>query len=346
MIRILIVDDSEVSVRILEVIFDTQEEIQVVGIASDGREAVRLNTELKPDLITMDINMPVMDGFEATRIIMSTNPTPIVIITSYLQENESGITFKALEEGALAVLDKPSDICQPDFENKCAEIIETIQAMVEVKLVRRTHRNRRKNFSKANASNPESGYKIIALVCSTGGPQTLVKIISTIPISITIPIVIVQHISPGFIPGLVNWLRGQTLLEIKLAEHNEILKAGCIYFAPDNFHLEITELHGELFSRLTKSAPVNRFRPSGTVLLKSLSKSCGNKTIAGILTGMGRDGAKGMEMLHKQGAHTFVQDEDSSIVYGMPSAALSLECVDKVIPLPEITKHIMEFVDK
>ncbi len=346
MIRILIVDDSEVSVRILQAIFDTQDDIQVVGVANNGRKAIRLNSELKPDLITMDITMPVMDGFEATRIIMSTNPTPIVIISSYLQENDCDNTFRALEEGALAVLDKPDDISQPDFENNCAEIIDTVRAMVEVKLVRRTHRKVKKDIFKPIDSNTASRYKIIGLVSSTGGPQTLLKIISSLPISFPVPIVVVQHISPGFITGLVNWLRGQSLLEIRLAEHNKKLKAGCIYFAPDNFHLTITKIRGELFSQLSISEPVNRFRPSGTILLNSLSQACGSNTIAGILTGMGTDGAKGMDMLHKTGAHTFVQDEDSSIVYGMPSAALSLECVDKVIPLPEIAKHMIELVNE
>ncbi len=345
MIRILIVDDSEVSVRILQAIFDSQDDIQVVGVASNGHKAISLNIKLKPDLITMDINMPVMDGFEATRIIMSTNPTPIVIISSYIQDNECGNTFQALEEGALAVLNKPDDISQPDFENNSTEIIDTIRAMVEVKLVRRTRRNFNKEFFKPNDSKPANQYKIIGLVSSTGGPQTLIKIISSLPISFPVPIVVVQHISQGFITGLINWLRGHTLLEIRLAENNKMLQAGCIYFAPDNFHLKIIEIQGELFSQLSKSEPVNRFRPSGTILLDSLSQACGSNTIAGILTGMGTDGAEGMDKLHKTGAYTFVQDEDSSIVYGMPSAALSLECVDKVIPLPEIAKHITELVN-
>ncbi|MCP3933725.1 MAG: chemotaxis-specific protein-glutamate methyltransferase CheB [Bacteroidetes bacterium] len=345
MIRILIVDDSNVSVLILQKIFDTQDDIQVVGVANNGREAIHLNTKLKPDLITMDINMPVMDGFEATRVIMSTNPTPIVIISAYIQKNEAGINFKALEEGALAVLDKPGDINQPEFENNCVEIIETIRAMVEVKLVRRTHRISKNNNFKPNDSNPESQYKIIGLVSSTGGPQTLNEIFSSLPISFPVPIVVVQHISPSFINGLINWLQGQTLLKIKLATHNEILKSGCIYFAPDDYHLKITQSNGEFYSQLNNSDPVNRFRPSGTILLNSLSQACGNNAIAGILTGMGSDGAEGMDMLHKNGAHTFVQDEDSCIVYGMPSAALSLDCVDKVVPLSAIAKHILTLVN-
>ncbi len=345
MIRILIVDDSEVSVLILQAIFDTQDDIEVIGVAKNGREAVQLNTRLKPDLITMDINMPVMDGFEATRIIMSTKPTPIVIISSYIQGNESAMTFQALEEGALAVLNKPSNISQPGYENNCTELVDTIRAMVDVKLVRRTNRKNRNVTLKSNDSKLSNIYKIIGLVSSTGGPQTLTEIISSLPASFPVPIVIVQHISPGFIAGLVNWLRDHTLLEINLAKHNETLKAGCIYFAPDDYHLKVTAINGELVSQLSKSDPVNRFRPSGTILLDSLSQACGSNTIAGILTGMGSDGSVGMDMLHKTGAHTFVQDEESSIVYGMPSAALSLKCVDKVVPLPEIANHIINLVN-
>ncbi len=345
MIRILIADDSEVSALILQTIFETQEDFQVVGIAADGRTAVHLNNKLKPDLITMDIAMPVMDGFEATRMIMSTKPTPIVIISSFVQEDESRITFRALDEGALAVLDKPGDIRKPDFEKNSTEIIDVIRAMVEVKLVRRTHRKLNNDIFEPQGSQQSGQYKIVGLVSSTGGPQTLTEIVSSLPVSIPVPIVIVQHISPGFIIGLVNWLRGHTTLEIKLAEHNEVLKAGCVYLAPDDFHLKIIEKNGDLLSQLSKSKPVNRFRPSGTVLLNSLSQVCGNNTIAGILTGMGNDGAEGMKRLHKTGAHTFVQDEESSIVYGMPAAAISLGCVDEVIPMTEMAKHIMKLIN-
>ncbi len=340
MIRILIADDSEVAVIILKSIFDTQEDFQVVGIASNGNEAVRLNNTLKPDLITMDINMPVMDGFEATRMIMSTIPTPIVIISSYVKEDESRITFRALEEGALAVLDKPVNMQHPEFEKNRTEIIEIVRAMVDVKLVRRTHRKIKKDIFKTPTKRRTSQYKIVALVSSTGGPQTLTEIVSSLPLAFSLPIVIVQHISPGFIVGLVNWLRGHTLLEVKLAKHNEVIAAGCIYLAPDNFHLKVTEVKGKLFTQLVKSAPINRFRPSGTFLLNSLSQCCGNSTIAGILSGMGSDGAEGMKKLFKKGSHTFIQDKESCIVDGMPSAALSMGCVDDVVPLAEIANYI------
>ncbi len=340
MIRILIADDSEVAVTILKSILNSEDDFKVVGTATNGQEAVSLNNDLKPDLITMDIRMPVMDGFDATRMIMSTNPTPIVIISSYLKADESRITFRALEEGALAVLEKPSNIQQPNFEKVCQDLIEVVRAMAEVKLVRRTRPKITKNIFKTKVKRNTCQKDIVALVSSTGGPQAIAEIISALPFNYPLPIVIVQHISPGFIVGLVNWLRGHTLLEVKLAQHNELLESGSIYLAPDDFHLEVAKVKEKLITQLIKSDPVGRFRPSGTVLLNSLSRSCGSSAIAGILTGMGSDGAEGMRGLHEKGARTFVQNEESCIVFGMPGAALSNDCVDDVVPLQEIAAYL------
>ncbi|MCP3688059.1 MAG: chemotaxis-specific protein-glutamate methyltransferase CheB [Gammaproteobacteria bacterium] len=340
MIRILIADDSDVALIIISSILESQDDFEVVGTATNGEEAVNLNNDLKPDLITMDIRMPIMDGFDATRMIMSTNPTPIVIVSSYLKTDESRITFRALEEGALAVLEKPANIQQPNFENVCQDLIQVVRAMAEVKLVRRTHSKVTKDIIKPRVKRKISHKDIVALVCSTGGPQAIVEIVSSLPPNYPLPIVIVQHISPGFILGLVHWLRGHTMLEVKLAQHDELIEPGCIYLAPDDYHLKIAKVETKLYAQLVQTEPVGRFRPSGTVLLKSLSHSCGSSTIAGILTGMGNDGAEGMIGLHKKGSITFVQNEESCIVFGMPAAALSNKCVDDILPLQEIAGYL------
>jgi len=340
MIRILITEDSEVVATILQAIFDAEPDFEVVGRACNGHEAVRLTNELKPDLITMDIRMPVMDGFEATRMIMSTVPTPIVVISSSVDNEELRITFHALEEGALAVIEKPRGIQHPDFEKVREDLVQTIRAMAEVKLVRRTRPKASKEIFQTQLKQQSTHHEIVALVSSTGGPQALAEIIGSLPFSYPLPIVIVQHISPGFVSGLVSWLRGHTLLEIKLAENNKPIEAGAIYLAPDDFHLRVNRVAGKLYSELDKSPPIQRFRPAGTALLESLSEHCAATTIAGILTGMGSDGAAGMVKLHAQGAHTFVQDQDSSIVFGMPAAAIDMQCVDNILPLSDIANHL------
>lgn len=340
MIRILITDDSNVIAKILKTIFDAEADFQVVGRACNGHEAVRLNNELKPDLITMDIRMPVMDGFEATRMIMSTIPTPIVVISSDIDNEELKITFRALEEGALAVIEKPCGIQQPEFEKIRKELVDNIRAMADVKVVRRRPPKLNKDIFQPQTKQQTSQYKVVALVSSTGGPQAIAEIISSLPFEYPLPIVIVQHISPGFIGGLVSWLRGHTLLEVKLAENNMLIKAGCIYLAPDDSHLKITQKASRLYAELSQAPPVERFRPSGSVLLDSLSKFYAKKTIAGILTGMGSDGADGLKKLHDKGAQTFVQDKKSCIIFGMPSVAISKGAVDDIVPLSDIANYL------
>jgi len=342
MIRILITDDSDVIATILKTIFDAEPDFKVVGRASNGHEAVCLNNELKPDLITMDIRMPVMDGFEATRMIMSTIPAPIVVISSDINNEELSITFRALEEGALSVIEKPCGIQQPGFEKVRQDLVDNIRAMAEVKVVRRRRPKPNSDIFNPLTKKQSKKYEIVALVSSTGGPQALAEVISSLPFAFPLPIVIVQHISPGFVGGLVSWLRGHTLLEVKLAENNMPIEASTIYLAPDNSHLKIVKRSGKLSAKLSNDPPINRFCPSGTALFDSLSELRAEKTIAGVLTGMGNDGATGLEKLHNKGAKTFAQDENSCIIFGMPSAAISMGCVDDVVPLSGIANYLKE----
>lgn len=344
MIRILITDDSDVTAQLLAAIFKAEPDMQVVGRARDGREAVTLAHALKPDLITMDIRMPVMDGFDATRMIMTTDPTPIVVISSNVDDEELRITFRAIDEGALAVIEKPLGPAHQDFLRARRELVETVRAMAEVKVVRRRRPKPGPRIFRTEVKRREGGYEVVGIACSTGGPQALATLVSSLPVGFPLPLVVVQHISPGFVGGLADWLQGQTLLDVLVARDGQILQPGVVHIAPDAHHLRVVRASGQLRVSLDDGPPIERFRPSGTVLFDSLVQCCGAGAIGGILTGMGSDGAAGLAALHAAGASTFAQDEASSVVFGMPGTAIALGAVDHVLPLNQISAHLLELV--
>ncbi len=307
---------------------------------------MRLAHELKPDLITMDIRMPVMDGFEATREIMSTEPVPIVVISSSVDAEELRITFRAIEMGALAVIEKPFGPKHPSYDAGRRNMIQTIRAMASVKVVRRQKKETRIKPAevvrhKAILFKP---YELLAIGCSTGGPQALKAILSGLPANFPLPVVIVQHISHGFVQGLASWLNSVSPLQIKIAGHAEPLLTGTVYIAPDNQHLVVTRIKGRLISSLNDSPLVGQFRPSATPLLQSVAATCGEMAIGMLLSGMGDDGAAGLLALHQAKGHTLVQDKESSVVYGMPGSALKLKAVDEVVNLNEMPSYLQKAV--
>ncbi|MDP2786777.1 MAG: chemotaxis-specific protein-glutamate methyltransferase CheB [Pseudomonadota bacterium] len=342
MIDILITEDSDVVAALLQGIFQAEPDMRVVGRARNGREAVTMAHELQPNLVTMDIRMPVMDGFDATRMIMATQPLPIVVISSSVDDEELRITFRAIEEGALAVIEKPRGLNHPDFEQVRRELVETVRAMAEVKVVRRRRPQPSVAIFQTHVARRTASYEVVGLALSTGGPQALSTILAGMPIGYPLPLLVVQHISPGFVGGLVSWLRGLTLLEVRLAEAGMPLRAGSVYIAPDGHHLEVARRDGRLHAHLSSAPPIDRFRPSGTALFHSLARCCGKSAIGGIFTGMGSDGSEGLLALHRAGGHVFAQDADSAVVYGMPGAARAAGCVDQVVPLARIPTHLIE----
>ncbi|MDP2169360.1 MAG: chemotaxis-specific protein-glutamate methyltransferase CheB [Rhodocyclaceae bacterium] len=342
MIRILIADDSRVISQLLKIIFESESDMQVVGIAADGREAVRLAQELRPDVMTMDIRMPVMDGFEATRLIMSSQPVPIVVISASVDDAELRTTFRAIEEGALAVIEKPVGLSHPEFEAMRREITDTVRAMAALKVFRRRAQAKQPAQPMVEAERVPPGRvrEIVAIGCSTGGPQALQAVLGTLPASFPLPIAIAQHMSKGFIGGLAEWLRSQSLLNIRLVTHGEQLKPGTVYFAPDDFHLRVVrDAHG-LVAQLSQEGLINGFRPSATPLLQSVAQTCQGGGIGVLLTGMGCDGAVGLLAMRQAGAHTLVQDQVSAVVYGMPGAAIAIDAVDRIVNLKHMAAYL------
>lgn len=338
MIRVLIVEDSAVIRVLLTAIIENEEDFEVIGLAKTGLEAIEMAADLNPDLITMDIRMPVMDGITSIHTIMSTNPKPIVVISSNI-DDELQIGFRAIDEGALAVLEKPCSIYDPKFSSIKKDIVDTIRCMAEVKLVKR--RIKTKSLGCLKAKKSTANYKLVTIGSSTGGPQALKQILASLPGNYSSPIVITQHISKGFIEGLAEWLNETSELQIKVATNGEQLQAGTVYFAPDNYHCQIQSVGSKLHIELCNDKEVNGFMPSVSRLFYSVATSCSGHAIGIILSGMGDDGADGLLAMHNNNCYTIAQDEHTSIVFGMPNAAIKLKAVNRVLPVKEICNHLL-----
>lgn len=342
MINILIIDDSNTECLLLKTIFESDPNLKVIGIAKDGQEGVTLALKLKPDIITMDIVMPIMDGFEATKLIMAQHPIPIVIISSKINNQDLNITYRALSIGALTVINKPCNIAANDFAIEKQYIIDTIKAMAEIRVIRRVHSPKKKLLTSDLQSTPHLPFKIIAIGTSVGGPEALKVILTELPENFPLPIVIVQHMTVGFISGFASWLDKNTEIKVKIAEDNERLQKSVVYIAPDDVHMQIAACSNDLMVKLSKSPAISGFCPSVDVLMNSVAKSCGKNALGVLLTGMGCDGAEGLLMIKKSGGHTIIQDPKSAVVFGMASVAQSFGAVDKVIELDKMAEYLLK----
>lgn len=342
MINILVVDDSETEAALITRIIESEPDMKVIGVARNGKEAIDLTARLKPDLITMDIQMPIMDGLEATRRIVSEYPTPIVVISSTISNESVQATFPILEAGALSALAKPQNMFDPTFETTRKHITTTLRTMSEITVAKKRIRTSptEKQVSAPEQKLPYVNYELLAIGVSVGGPLALKTIFSKLSANFPIPVVVVQHMSLGFIHGYIQWLNEFATLSVKEAAHLELLKKGMIYVAPDNFHLEVVRVNEKLHAKLVKGTPVDGFYPSITVLLHSVAKECRNKAIGVLLTGMGSDGAQGLLELKQARSHTFIQDKESAVVFGMAGVAQSIGAVDTVVKLDAIANYL------
>lgn len=348
MIRILIVDDSETEIQILKSIVATDRDIEVVGCANNGKEALAMVKKLKPDLITMDIVMPLMDGIEAIHMIMMSHPTPIVVISSKLNDNDLNFTFRALDAGALSVLEKPEVFNSPTFEATKKRVLETIKNMASIHVIKRKARitpSIQKIKIKPSLAELRE-YEILAIGTSVGGPQALKSIFTNLLVNFPVPIVVVQHMTPGFMTGFTKWLNDNTPLSVKVASDEEKLQPGTIYFAPDKYHLKVARQNQALIARLTQAPPVSGFCPSATVLMQSVAHACGKKAIGVLLTGMGNDGAQGLLEIKEAHGLTIIQDEESTVVFGMAGVAQAIGAVDKVVDLDKMASYLNEITSK
>jgi len=339
MIKVLVVEDSPTVRELLIHILGGDPEIQIIGTASSGSEAVRSLAREMPDVITMDIQMPDMNGLEATRLIMATQPVPIVIVSAQWNPQEVATTFQAMEAGAVAVLEKPRGIGHADYESQSRKLIQTVRLMSEVKVVRRWRSAKARAEPEAKPAvalrRPVArrDIRVVAIGASTGGPPVLQTVLAGLPRDFTAPVLIVQHIAAGFVQGLADWLAQTTGFPVHLAAHGESLLPGHVYLAPDDRHLGI---NAQLRAVLSDDAPEHGLRPTVSHLFHSVTKVCGGDAAGVLLTGMGKDGAAELKAMKEAGALTLAQDEATSVIYGMPGEAARLDAASLILPPAQI----------
>jgi two-component system chemotaxis response regulator CheB len=331
-VKILVVDDSLLMQKVLVDLLQSDSQISVVGTARNGEEALSKIKSLHPDVVTLDIEMPKMNGLTTVRKIMATNPLPVVMISA-LAQREAQLTLKALEFGAVDYVPKPSGPISLNMNAVKNELITKVKTAASANI-------RQVKPPKATAVTPpkaKSSDRIISIAASTGGPAAVAYVLRSIPEN-TPPILVVQHMQKGMTKFFSEGLKQECKIKVKEAEEGDVVQEGLALIAPGGLHMIVTK-NGKI--NLTTSPPVNYVRPSADVMMKSAAKTYASKNIGVVLTGMGADGAKGIEAIKKKGGVTIAQDKKTCVVFGMPDAAIKTGCVDFVTSLESIPKEIM-----
>ena len=341
-IRVLVVEDSAVVRELLCHIIRQDPRLEVAAAVPCAEEALRVLHRVKPDVISMDIRLPGMNGFEATERIMAERPTPIVVVSASVESEDLHITMNALRAGALSVVEKPLGSTHQDYQILAESLCTRLAIMSEVKVIRRRRPASRPLDPMAKTAPPgqrsPGTYRALGVVTSTGGPSAVAKLLAGFRIDFPLPILLVQHITASFLKGYVDWLNSVSPLPAVIARNGELPVGGQIYVAPAEGHLRIRSrrLHIE------GGDPVCGQIPSGTVLLESMARDLGAQAIGVVLTGMGEDGASGLLAIHRAGGYTIVEDQTTAVVFGMPAAALQLGGVSESLPLDSIISRICE----
>lgn len=342
---VLLVEDSPVALEILERLLSSSPDIKVVGKARNGKEALDLIPKVQPKVICTDLHMKGMDGLEFTKQVMANDPRPILVVSTSVQKEDTHTIFELLQAGAVDVFPKPSTGLASDYEQVKRDLIGKIKILSGVTVFTKRQQPPMKAIevnAPTNAiANVTRSLRVIAIGASTGGPQALHKILAQLPADFPVPIICTQHISQGFLQGLVDWLASECKVKVKVAQVGELPLPGTVYFAPDNSHLELDAQGKFIYS---SSLPVDGHCPSVTVTFKSVAKFYGRATAGVLLTGMGRDGAEGMRAIAQAGGMTFAQDEKTCVVFGMPKEAIALNAVQQVLPIGEIAPLLLRKV--
>ncbi len=340
--RVLVVDDSASARFLIRQILERDPEILVSGEACNGREAVEMIPQLRPDIVLMDIEMPVMDGITAIEHIMSTNAVPIFVITS---RADTDTAYKAVSKGALDILLKPDlQLIHSDEFNRRIKLMSRVRVISHIKTCHSTSpppespAGAPSGAAAREQEKADAGYRILAVASSTGGPNALSAILPHLPANFPLPIVVAQHIVDDFLSGMVRWLNGISPLEVKQGRAGEFLRPGTVYFSSSSSHMQVTPSQRIAYA---DHGPDDIYFPSCDALLSSVARAYGKQAIGLILTGMGSDGVRGMEEIRREGGFTLAQDEESSVIYGMNRAAIEQKVVQSILPVDYIAGRLI-----
>lgn len=348
--RVLVVDDSAFMRKVLESIFNADENLQVVGHAKDGREAIALSESLKPDVITMDINMPHVDGLQATAHIMTSSPRPIVVVSSETREGAAS-TLKALELGAIEFVTKPSSGIDLDMQSVREDLLRKVRMAAKVRVVRTASRQASVVHSTtipasqttpspvpgppaASAGNTDFRFPVVALAASTGGPATIMRIAPGFTRDFPAAVFLVQHMPASFTTQYALQLAEFTNIRVKEAEQGESVQPGTLYICPGGQHLRVSQT-GRVQLDAT-SGRIEGYLPNIDVTLESIAAFAGPMSIGVILTGMGSDGARGAKLIKASGGVVYAQDEATSVIFGMPAEAIKTGAVEQVLGIDDV----------
>ncbi|MFD1109991.1 chemotaxis-specific protein-glutamate methyltransferase CheB [Pseudoroseomonas ludipueritiae] len=340
-VRVMIVEDSAVVRRLLAHIVSGDPRLVLAAAVDSAEEALRELPRVKPDVISMDIRLPGMDGLEATRRIMAEQPTPIVVIADSVRDSTFGISMNALKAGALSVVEKPVGIETGGHE----QIAETIRTQLYIMSQVPVIRQRGNLAARPRAPHPEPSQRppqqpaVLAIAASTGGPPALAQVLGALPADYPVPVLLVQHMGAAFMEGFASWLDGLVPLKVGLAQEGELPQPGRVYVAPGDRHLLLSP-QGTL--RLSSEKPLASQRPSATLLFRSVAIAAGDRALGVLLTGMGEDGAVGLTEMRRAGGYTITEHESTAVVYGMPAAAVRLGGSSLSLPLPAIGPRLAQ----
>lgn len=344
-VRVLLVEDSRSQRETLAWVIRNAPGLTLVGEAENGAQAVDMVAQLAPDVVLMDCHMPVMDGIAATREIMSRYPTPIIVTSATYETTDVHPGMEALREGALAIAPKPLDPTSDDFDKMAEELRLTLRLLADVKVARLNSAGSPTESPipplprpSLPVYRPRRDVQIIVIGASTGGPPVLLDILRRIRPELDVPVVLVQHICAGFTAGFAGWLSRSAGLPVEIARAGAPAKPGCVYVAPENCHLG---MNASARFVLDEGPPEDGFRPSVSHLFRSTAAAFGPNALAILLTGMGQDGAEGMSCIAREGGATVVQDRQSSVVFGMPNAAIQRGAAQRILPPRDIARFVL-----